>query len=348
MKIEAIDAVFPSRRVSNGEVLDLIRHHSHGHFQGDLDETLQRIERGLAHSGAAERRWAADGERPIDFITRAVHGALRKAQVTPDEVDLLIYVGVGKGFMEPGQSYLVAHALGWTRTECFDILDACMSYTRALQMAESLLSLGRYRRVLVVNGELLAGVAGGPVFPANFRLTSAAQLKSTFPSFTIGCAATATLLVADPERRWRWRFASRPLLADLCTIPSAGWADYAAASPRTGANGIYRFTSFGKELHEAAREPLLQLFHEVVEDPAAVKLIFSHASSLREWEGFAEAVGMRDRLCCVYRDYGNLVSASVPAALALAIEGGRVQRGDSLLGWVGSAGMSFAAYSFTY
>ena len=53
-------------------------------------ETLQRIERGLAHSGAAERRWAADGERPIDFITRAVHGALRKAQVTPDEVERLL------------------------------------------------------------------------------------------------------------------------------------------------------------------------------------------------------------------------------------------------------------------
>lgn len=48
----------------------------------------------------------------------------------------------------------------------------------------------------------------------------------------------------------------------------------------------------------------------------------------------------------VYPDYGNLVSASVPTSLALAWQDGLVTRGQRLAGWVGSAGMSFAAYSF--
>ena len=50
----------------------------------------------------------------------------------------------------------------------------------------------------------------------------------------------------------------------------------------------------------------------------------------------------------LYPEYGNLVSASIPAGLATAIEGGLVRRGDRLAGWVGSAGMSFCAYDFCY
>jgi hypothetical protein len=50
----------------------------------------------------------------------------------------------------------------------------------------------------------------------------------------------------------------------------------------------------------------------------------------------------------MYPDYGNLVSASVPAGLAVAIADGLVRRGDRLAGGVGSAGMSFAAYTFRY
>jgi acyl-CoA:acyl-CoA alkyltransferase len=41
-----------------------------------------------------------------------------------------------------------------------------------------------------------------------------------------------------------------------------------------------------------------------------------------------------------------VVSASVPAGIALAKEGGEVRRGDRLVTWVGSAGMSFSACSF--
>ena len=346
MRVESVAVAYPSRVSSNAEVIALIRSHSSGLFRGDLERTLKRVGRLLERSGAETRRWLAPGERPIDFITTAVHDALRRADVAPAEVDLLIYVGVAKGFVEPAQSYMVAHALGWDRVECFDVLDACMSYARALHLADSMFSTGRYRCVLVVNGEF--PLEGGPVYPANFRLETADQLRWTFPSYTIGSAATATLLRADPERRWQWRFKSCPSLADLCTIPSVGWEIYWAGSERIGVNGVHRFTAFGTELHDEAFAPATQVLRECVPRPEDVKLVFSHASSHREWTKFAEAVGMADKLCCVYRELGNVVSASIPAAMAMAIDAGRVRRGDRLVGWVGSAGMSFAAYSFPY
>lgn len=59
MKIEAVAAEFPSKRVTNDEVLDLIRQHSRDQFQGDVDSTLRRIGKFLRVSGASERRWLA-------------------------------------------------------------------------------------------------------------------------------------------------------------------------------------------------------------------------------------------------------------------------------------------------
>ncbi|MGQ3001744.1 MAG: 3-oxoacyl-[acyl-carrier-protein] synthase III C-terminal domain-containing protein [Hydrogenophaga sp.] len=43
---------------------------------------------------------------------------------------------------------------------------------------------------------------------------------------------------------------------------------------------------------------------------------------------------------------GNVVSASIPAALARARLEGRVQTGDRVMFLMGSAGMSFAACTF--
>jgi acyl-CoA:acyl-CoA alkyltransferase len=347
MHIESVTAAFPTRVLDNDQMIALVRQHSAGTFQGDLEATLSRIHTLLGASGGKTRRWLNDGEKPIDFIESAVLETLRKANLEKSDVDLLIYVGVGKGFLEPGQSYLVAHALGMGHVECFDILDACMSWTRAMHIADGFLQMKRYRHILIVNGEFNT-LDGGVVYPGNFCLQNAEQLKYTLPTYTIGSAATATLVSADETNRWAWRFASRADLADLCTIPGFGLGLYSKGDEKIGRNGPFRFTSYGKELHAHARQHAVPLMREIIAECGEPKRIFPHASSFKEWDLFATDVGVQDRMHYVYPEYGNLVSASVPAGLAQAIDQGLVQRGDRLAGWVGSAGMSFAAYSFTY
>jgi 3-oxoacyl-[acyl-carrier-protein] synthase III len=348
MKIKSIDIALPSRRMTNEHIIDLIREHSAAGFQGDLDGTLDRIGRTLTLTGARERRWLAKGERPIDFVTAAANGALGKAQLNPDDIDLLIYVGVGKGFIEPAQSYLVAHALGWKNTECFDILDACMSWMRALQIADSHFRSGRYRNICVVNAEFVP-MEGGAIYPAAYKLGSAEDVEWSFPAYTVGCAASAIILSADNDNLWEWGFASKPMLADLCTIPIYGWQDYSkSGEERIGRGGAYRFTSYGGELHNQGAPHAIDLFRRSVKQPDQIKAVMTHTSSLREWKKITGAVGLSDRLVCPYPDYGNLVSASVPVGLSLELAAGRIKRGDRLAFFVGSAGMSFAVCTFDY
>jgi acyl-CoA:acyl-CoA alkyltransferase len=73
---------------------------------------------------------------------------------------------------------------------CFDIADACMSWIRALEISYHFLRSGRYRRIMIVNGEFNHHHG----FPDNFRIRNLRQLEYTFPTYTIGEAASATIV----------------------------------------------------------------------------------------------------------------------------------------------------------
>ncbi|BBM82284.1 3-oxoacyl-[acyl-carrier-protein] synthase III C-terminal domain-containing protein [Candidatus Uabimicrobium amorphum] len=346
MRITSIGTSFPQQEITVKETVALIEEHSRYTFRGNLSETLNEIETKLYGSGAQKRRWLQPNEKPIDHIKNAIDEALEKGNCHKDDIELLIYVGVGKGFLEPGQSYMVAHMMDMKRVQCFDILDACMSWTRALQTAYSFFKTNTYKRILVVNGEFV-NVTGDALFPGNYRLYTPEQTKWTIPNYTVGNAAVATLLEPSSQE-WEWHFSSRPDLADLCTIPSVGYKLYSKECERIGKNGAYCFTSYGRELHKEGFPEVVELFKKLSVPPQEIKCVFPHASSQKAWDKFGEVVGIQDKIYHIYAEHGNLVSASVPAAMYLAKKDNTLVPGDRIVCWVGSAGMSFACYSFIY
>lgn len=345
MIIRSIAYSLPERVVTNEETVDTIKRHT-VNFSGSLDKGLKTILKLLNVSGLREKRWCSERDKPIDHMAEVVRRVLDASHLKARDVDLLIYVGIGRGFLEPGNSHLLAAALGFKNAECFDVVDACQSYIRGLRIADSLFKAGSTRIALVVNAEFNM-LPGGGAYPDNFRLESLRQLSYTFPSYTIGEAATATLLTADEPDNFEFHFISRPDLAELCTIPLPNFDRFCTRTDKIGRNGVGRFASYGAELHEhAMSECVAVLNRHSGKDKAAT--IFVHASSKREWDKFGQRAGVSERIHHVYPFTGNIVSASVPVAMADAIQKNKVKKGDYLLFWVGSAGMSFSSTGFTY
>jgi 3-oxoacyl-[acyl-carrier-protein] synthase III len=346
MLIESVKAVFPSRKVTNDDVLELVRRHSEATFQGDLAKALDRIESYLRHSGSETRFWLADGERPITLILKAAEDALADAGCRREDIGLLVYVGVDRGFQEPGNSHFVADALGMRGIHCFDLLDGCMSWSRALQLIYALFRAGTYKRAMVVNGEFSQTRKGGIGYPKGYSLQNMDEIEWSWPGATVGEAATATILSHQPDRTWEFCFSCRNDLAALCYIPMEGYEGY-CIGPIEG-SGPGRFTSFGKEMHKQGASDGINVLKRLAVPIQEVRQIFPHASSKKAWHDAARSLGVENRLYHIYPRYGNVVSASVPAGMALAIAEGKAKRGDTVIGWVGSSGMSFAAYSFIY
>lgn len=348
MRLRSAATGLPSRTVTNADIIELIAHHSSDCFDGDLADTLRTIDTYLRYTGSHERRWLDQGERPIDLLRSAARTALARAEMSAAEIDLLIYTGIGRGFVEPGGAYHVANALGLRNPQCFDILDACMSWTRAAQLAQSLLCTGQYRAVMLVNAEFSLRLEGR-VFPHLFRLPRAEALESIFPAYTLGEAATATVLTADDAAEpWEFHFTSRPDLAPLCNVALEDYDGFCDPTEQMAANGVGYFSSFGAQMHDLGTPEAMAVMGRLNLEPHSVSALFTHASSKRYWQMLAEHVGLGSAIHHVFERTGNIVSASVPAAIASAIDSGRLQRGDRAVGWVGSAGMSFGAFSFLF
>jgi 3-oxoacyl-[acyl-carrier-protein] synthase III len=345
MKIASTVFSMPNRVVPNDEVIDIIRQQSVARYRGDLDHALAIIRRFLVSSGLEKRRWCKDGERPRDHIVASIEGALVEAQLAKQDVELVIYVGIGKGFAEPGNSHIIAGSLGLHNAQCFDITDACMSWIRGLHIVDNFFKAGVYKNALVINGEFL--VTGNKyAYPDNYSLNSRDEIPYSLPSYTFGEAATATVLFPDEEANFEFHFAARTDLYDLCTIPMSCYREYCDGTARIGKRPRV-LTSFGSELHQSGQPEVRSILKslDTIDD---IDVIFVHASSKKEWSIAGEAMGVEKKVHHVYPWTGNLVSASVPVAMRDAADKGRLRKGDTVCFWVGSAGMSFSAVKFKY
>jgi len=347
MKVESVSLKVPSRVITNDHILDLLRDHSNGVSKTVLT-AYQRLTKMLLHRAGSETRYVRDiehKERARDLVVGAIDEALALAELKPAAIDLLIYCGVGKGFIEPANAYFYAHETGM-EASCFDVTDACMSWIRALEIAYEFLKTLRYRKVMIINGEFNFQEHG---FPANFVVRSLKQLEYTFPTYTIGEAATATIVSAS-ENDWRFAYKSVPELCDLCTIPLEGHADFVSTTDRINKNGTLNFVSYGAELFTSAERYLAPLLRENVVDLDAPDVYFPHAASSNAYLRAGRRNGVRpDKIYAkVFPQYGNLVSASIPAGMYMALAEGQLKRGDSVVFCPASAGMVYGVVQFTY
>jgi 3-oxoacyl-[acyl-carrier-protein] synthase III len=346
MKIESIGVRIPSRKVTNDDILQFLEDHSNGIAKPIL-RTYQRMVKGLLKLAGSNTRFIRDTEKPETasvFIKEAITDALQKAGRTKDDIDLLIYCGVGKGFLEPANAYFYASAMGM-ECSCFDIADACMSWIRALEISYEFLKSGRYRAILIVNGEF----NNHHGFPDNFVVKNLRQIEYSFPTYTIGEAATATV-VAPSDQEWKFTFKTLPQLCDLCTIPLDGYENFVEHTHRLAKNGLYNFVSYGREMFANADKILAPLVQETVKDLNGPDIYFPHAASDAAYLTASKKIGipLEKMYAKVFPLYGNLVSASIPTAMDMAIAEGRLARGSKVVLCPASAGMVYGVVQFVY
>ena len=349
MRIAAAAIRLPSLVVSNNDILDKIRNSGHGLAPEQEQIYLDRTLKVLQHSGARERRWLAPGERISELVQGSVLDALREADLPPHSVDYFIYASVSRGFLEPSEAYAVAHGAGLKPRHCFDIIEACNSFSRAAQLAQALLKTGEAKNVVITVAEFC--VHGSDYVLQNFRPNAVEELSWRFPSYTLGEGAATVVLTSDgPD--WRFRIETDVSLAPACVVALPHGPDYAPAMIQSR-DQTEIFRSFGQPMHAAAVESSARLWKRLQADsPKEVvnaPILFPHAPSFKLCEDFCAGTGYPlENMYQLFTRLGNVGSGSVPMGVALASRDGRLKRGDPVLCMVGGAGMSFMLYDFVY
>ena len=346
MRIKSIELDLPEQSIANDDVADRIRFHSGDIFTGNVEDLTRLVLRLLERSGARTRFWSDQRSKPIDYIAKAANRAIAKSDVAKSDIELVVFVGVDRGFYEPANAYFVADCLGLRSAQCFDIVDACNGWSRALQVCDALFEAGQYRSALLVNGEFPM-FERGPVNPKLFKIESLKQLEHRFPAFTLGEGATATVITAEADENWEYSTLSSPGHADLCTVSCYEGARFSRDLPRLDLDGAGHFVSFGAEMIAQGSEYAVKVLQSLSASLDTISAVFPHAVSQPAVEAAALRAGASQLVYGTFPKVGNLISASVPAGIALALGEGRIKSGDIAAGWVGSAGMVFSAYTFT-
>ncbi|MFB3141930.1 MAG: 3-oxoacyl-[acyl-carrier-protein] synthase III C-terminal domain-containing protein [Acidobacteriota bacterium] len=345
MKILNISYALPSQEVSNENLIEELLEKNRKNLSS---EELQQVETEMRKlfkmSGTVTRYHRGIGERALDFGVKAGKAALKKAGVKPEEVDLLIYAGVARGWIEPATANLFQSELGLKSATCFDVMDACASWIRSMAIAKSFLAQKAYKLVMILNCEFTFREY------ANFDFKSSSDLENAFSVFTIGEAATATLLTSNgAEDDSVFSFKSWGEKHGLCKIPLPNADDFSPNHTSDGLKPMSFFTMPGELLSFTVRK-LVRHFKETQAIASKVHDIFiGHAVSVASTSRVVKLLGLDpSRVFETHARFGNTVAASLPLALAVAVAEGKLVRGMRVSLLMGSAGVSTAVGSFTY
>jgi 3-oxoacyl-[acyl-carrier-protein] synthase III len=343
MRIAAVTHAVPSAVITNRDLVDVMLARSPALSPAQQHVAATLLEERLASCGAVRRFHRREGERAIDFTIAAARAALSNSGLAPDNIDLLVFVGVGRGFIEPATAGILQSALGLTRATCFDVLDACASWLRGVEIAHMYMRAGRVRHAMVVNCEF------------NFReyvrldFESPEALDRDWAGFTIGEAATATIISADDDAAFYSRFATSGDYSDLCSIPLPHAQQFVTPDYRDGHHAL-RFRSDAKRLHFHGIQLLAT--HFMADEQARrfpYDIIFGHSVGVPASHAVADRLELDVRRHFeIFPECGNTVSASLPLAMSLALDAGRLQRGDRVLLLVASAGITTGYATLTF
>lgn len=299
----------------------------------DLSRTLDTSDEWIrTRTGVVERRRADAQTGAAEMGAHAARQALDAAGVAADEVDVLIVSTATPDRLLPSTACEVQALIGASRAAAFDIASACSGYVYGLQLADALVAADPAKTVLLVCAE---------------RMSSIVDWTDRSTCVLFGDGATAALIrKTEDSRRGLLAVYTRSdgRLADVLQRPAGG-----GRTP-LDADGMARGDNFvkmdGKAVFKAAVSAMTEAGRAVLDQAgmtaADVDAFIPHQANLRIIEATARQLGVPDSKVITNLDhFGNMSSASVPAALYEAMEAGRLGEGAVVLMTAAGAGMTW-------
>ncbi|HYL53837.1 MAG TPA: beta-ketoacyl-ACP synthase III [Acidimicrobiia bacterium] len=285
----------------------------------------------VERTGIRERRVAGEGETTASLGTAAAAQAIKRAGLTPADIDLMIVATASPEQPLPHTGAFVGEALG-LRCGSFDLSAACAGFVYELVVAASLLQTV-YDHVLIVGAETLSRI----IDPED---------RATTVLFGDGAGAAVMARTAGEPGLLAWDLGCDGSAAGLLEIPAGG--SRLPASVHTVAGRGHYLKMAGQEVFRRAVRVVVESATKTLEragvDAADVAWFVPHQANARIIDAAAQRLGFGAERALVNIDrYGNTSSASIPLALFEAVDEGRVRDGDLVLCSGFGAGMTWAS-----
>lgn len=294
--------------------------------------------------GVKERRAAQPDLKPSGLAIPACLEALDRAGLLATEVDLLIYAGMNRDYIEPATAHVVADGIGASRAVCLDLTNACHGFMNGVHYANALVGAGDAKNVLICAGENNWRI-GRSIFRDAGKLKDRAEFERWTGALSVGDAGAAMVVVpkTDPMVGFdQIMMHSDASHRELCVLEADGDGEVIK-------DGIMDMVGISKAhigLHQ-------QHFHDFLRGlgwngPEAIDHFVHHQVGRAVFKKHEEYSGVPiSKMSNTFTNYGNITAATIPFNLYKLLTGdtGNSQ-GRTFISGAGS-GLSISQSGYT-
>lgn len=285
-------------------------------------------------TGVARRHIAADNETTAWLAGEAAKAALKDAEMTAEEIDLILVATISPDVIMPSTACMVQKEIGAHNATCFDLNAACTGFLFALNTAQAYLAQGIYKTALVIGAESLSHVT---------------DWKDRSTCILFGDGAGAVVLRAEADGFYAQATHSQGSKGEALTLSSRNQPEF-EEEPKAPETYI---RMDGKEVFKFAVSRVPEVITELLEQEHIEKEEISYYLLHQANQRIVRSVVKRlkedmAKFPVNMEEYGNTSSASIPILLdelnkkevlkrgsyiVLSGFGGGLSYGASILKW---------------
>ena len=297
----------------------------------DLGTFLETNDEWIAsRTGIRERRISHVSGMELAIV--AARRALACADLAPKDVELIIYASCSSDEIVPNSASGVQSALGAQRAASMDLNTACTGFLYGLTTATAMVRTGVVRNAVIIGVELIAPYIDW-------------ENRNVAVLFGDGCGAAVVQATDREEGLLGEQLGCLADVRRILRIRGMG----AAYANRGVTHGATEIDFDGPEVFKRAVQGMSQASAAVLakcgykaED---VDLVVPHQANLRIIEAVARSCGIpMEKVMLTVQRYGNMSAATVPVALAEAVDEGRVKPGSLVLMPAFGAGLAVCSH----
>lgn len=302
----------------------------------DLEKNLDTTDSWITErTGIKQRHVAAEGEKTSDLATKAALAAMQNGGVSADKIDLIIVATTTPDHTFPATATKVQANLGVRSVPAFDVQAVCSGFIYALATADNFIKAGQAKCALVIGAETFSRIVDW-----NDRTTA----------ILFGDGAGAVILEAAEVKNKKQdpHILSTHLHADGAQYDMLMVDGGAGSSDKVG-----KVRMQGKEVFKHAVINLASVVDEALAandlQPTDLNWLVPHQANTRILEAMANRLNLSmDKVVQTIGRHGNTSAASIPLALAEAVNDNRIKRGDMLLLQAMGGGFTWGAAVVRY
>jgi 3-oxoacyl-[acyl-carrier-protein] synthase-3 len=272
----------------------------------------------VQRTGIKERRIAAPGQVTSELAVAAARAALKSANVDPQSIDLIVVATSTPDNTFPAVAVSVQAALGLTKGAAFDLQAVCSGFIFALATVDGLLRTGAYKRALIIGAETFSRILDW-------------NDRTTCVLFGDGAGA----LVLEGQKLNGVNSDRGILTTHLRSDGRHRTKLYVDGGPSsTKTVGYLRMEGRAVFKHAVAMitDVIEDAFKDVGITAGDIDWFVPHQANKRIIDDSAKKLGIASKKVVTTVDrHGNTSAASIPLALDVAVNDGRIKRGDLLL-----------------